>query len=678
MRVVSPLGSLSVGCTLCRSPGPPPLLTLVSLLLRLLLWSLECLLDVPVSVAFSVTFSVSPREALALLLNEGPCGLHPKSSKGLLYRFFLWGMGKRGYETHLGRNLSGSLGLAFWRMERSFELPWGTLLLGGSVPLFLGEPISGIGSRGWGACRNPLALIVFQSLDTESLDGFLSTLLPLSLKFQSRLPSQLFKTNQCFCVRCLLRTSLSSAGLAPMSSEFRIGGLFHSGSSFVKLACVGMIADAHSLIMESDAKVIVFMSVPKRLQVAAGPIAGKTRSIWGIGASRRPAWRPVYEAWSLVSSLRGVRLGKVALHLSGLACGGTGINYFLRFGTLYHHSSDLSLKLIKSLVVLEILGPLEKWRPCAVDHFAHAQIRPWLVRGEESGDILVTGKTSSVDLCSSFWQDKSEHLESFERQDWISCVWGTSQDAMTSHGVTAVLAVWYPNLVKPSLAMLCVHPLLKLVMAMNDKYNSTAAEILAEGMENTWSLCIASEIPRILLDILFQIEHVNGASAKPSHGSYTFVEIRVSLVELILPMSLMTLIRVTRGSPRNLAPYLDKYDEDKILMPSTLGLPICTADSDTALKTASFGLSFSPDGEELLQISQLGLIAFSEHGLIIRWWSLGSMWWEKLSRNLVPVQCTKLIFVPPWEGFSPTSTRSSVMASVMGNGKHFSQVKLRC
>nr|GFD25320.1 regulatory associated protein of TOR [Tanacetum cinerariifolium] len=91
--------------------------------------------------------------------------------------------------------------------------------------------------------------------------------------------------------------------------------------------------------------------------------------------------------------------------------------------------------------------------------------------------------------------------------------------------------------------------------------------------------------------------------------------------------------------------------------------------SDTTPKTAISPLSFSPDGE--------GLIAFSEHGLIIRWWSLGSMWWEKLSTNFVPVHCTKLIFVPPCEGFSPTSTRSSVMASVMGNGKHFSQVKLR-
>lgn len=52
---------------------------------------------------------------------------------------------------------------------------------------------------------------------------------------------------------------------------------------------------------------------------------------------------------------------------------------------------------------------------------------------------------------------------------------------------------------------------------------------------------------------------------------------------------------------------------------------------------------------------------------MIRWWSLGSVWWEKLSRSLVPVQCTKLIFVPPWEGFSPNTARSSIMANIMGD-----------
>lgn len=70
----------------------------------------------------------------------------------------------------------------------------------------------------------------------------------------------------------------------------------------------------------------------------------------------------------------------------------------------------------------------------------------------------------------------------------------------------------------------------------------------------------------------------------------------------------------------------------------------------------------------LLSFQLQGLVAFSEHGLMIRWWSLGSVWWEKLSRNYVPVQCTKLIFVPPWEGFSPKTAQRSVMASIMGPG----------
>lgn len=180
-------------------------------------------------------------------------------------------------------------------------------------------------------------------------------------------------------------------------------------------------------------------------------------------------------------------------------------------------------------------------------------------------------------------------LESFEVQDWISCVSGTSQDAMTSHIiVAAALAIWYPSLVKPSLATLVVHPLIKLVMAMNEKYSSTAAELLAEGMESTWKACNSFEIPRLIGDIFFQIECVSGPAANPA-GYHPAVpsSIRETLVGVLLPSlavadilgfltviedqiwstasdssvhpaSLMTLIRVVRGSPRHLAQYLDK------------------------------------------------------------------------------------------------------------------------
>lgn len=68
---------------------------------------------------------------------------------------------------------------------------------------------------------------------------------------------------------------------------------------------------------------------------------------------------------------------------------------------------------------------------------------------------------------------------------------------------------------------------------------------------------------------------------------------------------------------------------------------------DIAMSTTEgiSALCFSPDGE--------GLVAFSHHGLMIRWWSLEAAWWEKLSRSTVAVQCTKLILVPPSADISP-------------------------
>ncbi|XP_014508960.1 uncharacterized protein LOC106768362 isoform X2 [Vigna radiata var. radiata] len=179
-------------------------------------------------------------------------------------------------------------------------------------------------------------------------------------------------------------------------------------------------------------------------------------------------------------------------------------------------------------------------------------------------------------------------LESFEVQDWISCVGGTSQDAMTSHIIVAgALAIWYPSLVKPSLSRLVVHPLMKLAMAMNEKYSSTAAELLAEGMESTWKECIVSEIPRLIGDIFFQVELSGPSSKSVKEISDASFSIKKTLVEVLLPslamaditgflaviesqiwstasdspvhmVSLLTLIRIMRGSPKNLAQYLDK------------------------------------------------------------------------------------------------------------------------
>ncbi|KAG2677173.1 hypothetical protein I3760_12G086400 [Carya illinoinensis] len=378
-------------------------------------------------------------------------------------------------------------------------------------------------------------------------------------------------------------------------------------------------------------------------------------------------------------------------------------------------------------------------------------------KGLHSDQLLETQGISRVEESKIH-----DWLEYFEMQDWISCVGGASQDAMTSHIiVAAALAIWYPSLVKPGLAMLVVHPLVKLVMAVNEKYSSTAAELLAEGMDSAWKACLGSEIPRLVGDIFFQIECVSGPSANlAAQNPVVPIAIQETLVGVLLPslamadipgfltviesqiwstasdspvhlVSLTTLIRVVRGSPRNLAQYLDKvvnfilqtmdpsnsvmrkmcfqssmtalkevvrafpmvalndtwtrlavgdvigemnsanirvYDMQSMIKIKVLdasgppGLPTMLATaSETVVTTAISALSFSPDGE--------GLVAFSEHGLMIRWWSLGSVWWEKLSRNFVPVQCTKLIFVPPWEGFSPNSSRSSIMACIMGNGR---------
>lgn len=91
------------------------------------------------------------------------------------------------------------------------------------------------------------------------------------------------------------------------------------------------------------------------------------------------------------------------------------------------------------------------------------------------------------------------------------------------------------------------------------------------------------------------------------------------------------------------------------------GIPTLLSGAPETVISAISALKFSPDGE--------GLVAFSENGLIIRWWSLGTAWWEKLSRSYVPIQCTKLIFVPPWEGFSPNSSRASIMANIAVNDR---------
>jgi WD repeat-containing protein 7 len=214
-----------------------------------------------------------------------------------------------------------------------------------------------------------------------------------------------------------------------------------------------------------------------------------------------------------------------------------------------------------------------------------------LARDKHLGDVIVERISPKAEKQGMSQDEESKiltWLESYEVQDWISCVGGTSQDAMTSHIiVAAALAIWYPSLVKPRLSTLVVHPLMKLAMSMNEKYSSTAAELLAEGMESTWKECMVSEIPRLIGDIFFQVELSGPSSKSLTEIPPASFSIKQTLVEVLLPslamadipgfltviesqiwstasdspvhmVSLLTLIRIMRGSPRYLAQYLDK------------------------------------------------------------------------------------------------------------------------
>lgn len=382
------------------------------------------------------------------------------------------------------------------------------------------------------------------------------------------------------------------------------------------------------------------------------------------------------------------------------------------------------------------------------------------------GELKADG--GNVDKDDSETAHMIRWLESFENQEWLSWIGGTSQDAVASNIiVAAALVVWYPSIVKAKLANLVVSELIKLVMSMNDRYSSTAAELLAEGMESTWKACLGVEITHFMSDVLFQIECLSTAPPSTSiRKTAVAVTMREALVGTLLPSlamadvtgffgviesqiwatssdspvhvaSLKTIIRVVRGAPKALAPYLDKaisyilhtmdpsnlimrkaciissmmalreiarvfpmvalnesmtrlavgdaigeihdatirvYDIESITKIRILdasgppGLPVLLAESSNTMASILISvLSFSPDGE--------GLVAFSENGLMIRWWSFGSAWWERLTRNLAPIQCTKLIYVPPWEGFSPNSGRLSIISSILGHGKHGSSEK---
>lgn len=202
------------------------------------------------------------------------------------------------------------------------------------------------------------------------------------------------------------------------------------------------------------------------------------------------------------------------------------------------------------------------------------------------GELKANG--GNVDKDDSDTANMISWLESFENQEWLSWIGGTSQDAVASNIiVAAALVVWYPSIVKAKLASLVISQLNKLVMSMNYRYSSTAAELLAEGMESTWKACLGAEMTHFMSDIFFQIECLSTApSSNAIHKTAVAVTMREALVGTLLPSlamadvtgffsviesqiwttssdspvhvaSLKTLIRVVRGTPKALVPYLE-------------------------------------------------------------------------------------------------------------------------
>ena len=150
--------------------------------------------------------------------------------------------------------------------------------------------------------------------------------------------------------------------------------------------------------------------------------------------------------------------------------------------------------------------------------------------------------------------------------------------------VAAALSVWYPSIVKPKVGEIVVGRLIKLVMAMNERYSSTAAELLAEGMDLVWKDLIGRDLLRLLADVLFQVECLSNNSSISAARN-----IRETLVTVLLPslamadvagfltviesqlwstpsdstvhlVSLNTLLRVIRGLPKSLIPFVNKVN----------------------------------------------------------------------------------------------------------------------
>ncbi|THU52515.1 hypothetical protein C4D60_Mb10t04790 [Musa balbisiana] len=264
-------------------------------------------------------------------------------------------------------------------------------------------------------------------------------------------------------------------------------------------------------------------------------------------------------------------------------------------------------------------------------------------------------------------------LESFEFQEWILWIGGTTNKAKQNPAVAVTIREALVEILLPSLAMADIAGYLNVI---EGQLWATSSDSPIHIVSLKTLIRLVRGSPKPLALYLDKVVHYILQTMDPGNLVMRKACLNSSMIALrevarVFPMIALneTSTRLAVGdaigdiSTATIRVYdIDSVSKIKVLDASgPPGLPsLLEESSKSRITTVITALTFSPDGE--------GLVAFSENGLMIRWWSLGTAWWEKLSRSLVPVQCTKLIFVPP-EGFSPSSSRSSMIATIIGNDK---------
>ncbi|XP_057824164.2 uncharacterized protein LOC131036328 isoform X2 [Cryptomeria japonica] len=347
------------------------------------------------------------------------------------------------------------------------------------------------------------------------------------------------------------------------------------------------------------------ISKPENVGVAAG-LPGDRGSLTLL----LPGWRATFELWKssaefcAMRSLTMVSLAQRIIKLSRPSSAASSALAAFYTRSFVEKFPDIKPPLLE-LYACFWQDPSEHVRMAArtLFHCAAARAIPIILRcerlniinsPEREGTTLVANSDLKMDSGQSSLSELTEilnWLDSYEAEDWIPMIGGTDGDAKASRIIVgAALAVWYPSLVKSNLAIAVASQLVKLVMTVNGRHSPTAAELLAEGMDTTWHSHIASDIPHLIRDVFLLIECLSG-SASGNAGSIQnpviAMTIRETLTGILLPslamadvlgylhvvenqiwttgsdspvhlVSLMTLVRIIRGAPKAMVPYLDK------------------------------------------------------------------------------------------------------------------------